>query len=765
MEAQWQIAPKIELEPDFLAAVAQYVQQWVPTSRGEFLAQLLWQRGICDRPHLETFLNPQTYIPASPFAFGVEMEQAMERLQAAREQGEKIAIWGDFDADGLTATSVLWEGLGQFFPPEQLTYTIPNRERESHGLNCAGLDRLAQAGFTLIITCDTGSTNLAEIDHGQARGLEFIITDHHTLPPHRPPVVAIVNPRYFPTDHPLYHLSGVAVAYKLIEALYLTLPDVATQPVTELLDLVAIGLIADLVALQGDCRYLAQMGLEQLKRQNDPRTATRPGVAQLLALCKRGGDRPTDISFGIGPRINAVSRIQGDARFCVELLTSRDRAHCQQLAEQTELANTRRKELQKNTLNAVEKAIATLDLSTTNVIVLADPQWSGGVLGLVAGQVAQAYGRPTILLNLGIDGYARGSARSTHGIDLYELVLSQQDLLHRFGGHPFAAGLSLKQENLPLFIEGINQALRRKLPDPSQLRPVINIDLCVTVADLGGALFTELKLLEPCGMGNPAPLFLLKNCQFRNVMNANIKDRKGNKIKYIKTDFNLYDASHPEGFPGVWWGHYCDEISPETVYDLVVELDYNTHEKRYEVRLMDLHLAGAQSPQPTATPILDWRQTQPADPPVAYALQACPVGWEEIEQGFQKAIAQAQPLALAYHAPDLPDPATYLQRLITLGQALAASGERVGRSHLQTQLQVDPQQLDLSLEALAAMGFDLAIGKEGVEIRGYGESRPDADFVVGQLWGAIAEAQFRHHYFTTVPLPTITQNLKPTAQN
>jgi len=764
MEAQWQIAPKIELEPDFLAAVARHVQTEVPTAQGEFVAQLLWQRGIRTIHHLETFLNPQAYTPASPFAFGVEMEQAMERLTMARDRHEKIAIWGDFDADGLTATSVLWEGLGQFFPPEQLTYTIPNRERESHGLNCPGLDRLAQAGFTLIITCDTGSTNLAEIDHGQAQGLDFIITDHHTLPPHRPPVTAIVNPRYFPTDHPLYHLSGVAVAYKLIEALYLTLPDVPNQPVTELLDLVAIGLIADLVALQGDCRYLAQMGLEQLKRQNDPRTATRPGVAQLLSLCKRGGDRPTDISFGIGPRINAVSRIQGDARFCVELLTSRDPAHCQQLAEQTELANTRRKELQKNTLKAVETEIANLDLSTTNVIVLADPQWSGGVLGLVAGQVAQNYGRPTILLNLGADGYARGSARSTHGIDLYELVLSQQDLLHRFGGHPFAAGLSLKQENLPLFIEGINQALRRKLPDPSQLRPVIQIDLSITVADLGGALFTELKFLEPCGMGNPAPLLLIKNCRFRDVRNANIKDSKGKEIKYIKTEFSLYDARQPQGFPGVWWGHYRDEISPDLAYDAVVELDSNPHEKRYEVRLIDLHLAGTQSPQPTATAILDWRQARPVDPPLAYALQDCPVGWEEVQQGFQRAIAQAQPLALAYHTPDLPDPAQYLEQLIQMAQTLQTRGERVGRSHLQAQLGVNAQQLDLSLEALAAMGFDLAIGKDGVEIRGYGESRPDADAVVGQLWGAIAEAQFRHHYFTTIPLPTITQKLKPTAQ-
>ncbi|MGL5194966.1 MAG: single-stranded-DNA-specific exonuclease RecJ, partial [Chroococcales cyanobacterium] len=305
----------------FLEQVRQHLDSQQSGLSGQYAAALLWQRGIQDREELARFLDPQDYQPASPFDFGEEMSAGVDRLQRARKQGEKVAIWGDFDADGITATSVLWDGLGQFFTPiTQLTYVIPNRLTQSHGLNRSGIDHLAASGTTLIVTCDTGSTNLDEIDYAHQLGIDIIVTDHHTLPPNRPGVAAIINPRSLPATHPLAHLSGVAVAYKLVEALYITLPEIPQDPLEELLDLVAIGLIADLVQLSGDCRYLAQMGLKRLHQesQKPPMQQRRPGVGRLLELCKRSGDRPTDISFGIGPRINAVSRIKGDASFCVE---------------------------------------------------------------------------------------------------------------------------------------------------------------------------------------------------------------------------------------------------------------------------------------------------------------------------------------------------------------------------------------------------------------------------------------------------------------
>ncbi|MBD2018976.1 DHH family phosphoesterase, partial [Leptolyngbya sp. FACHB-36] len=318
---QWRIPAIVEPPEWFVQAIAQHA----PDSLVAYAAQLLWQRGIQQVDQLAGFLNPSAYQPTSPFAFGQEMQWAIERLQQAYRDHSIVGIWGDFDADGVTATAVLWDGLGQFFTQQKtLLYYIPNRITESHGLSRSGIDTLHAKGCHLIVTCDTGSTNLEEIEYARSLGMDVIVTDHHTLPSDRPAVTAIINPRYLPAAHPLAHLSGVAVAYKLVEALYETLPDVPQTPLEQLLDLVAIGLIADLVELKGDCRYLAQRGIEQLQRQATSATATRPGILRLLELCKRSGDRPTDISFGIGPRLNAVSRIQGDAHFCVELLTSRD---------------------------------------------------------------------------------------------------------------------------------------------------------------------------------------------------------------------------------------------------------------------------------------------------------------------------------------------------------------------------------------------------------------------------------------------------------
>ncbi|BFM39282.1 single-stranded-DNA-specific exonuclease RecJ [Synechocystis sp. LKSZ1] len=609
--AHWQIQPPANLPAQFWQAVSRYCAQ----SNGYFAAQLLWQRGIRDEAQLQAFVDAQAYRPTSPFAFGQEMKWAVQRLHQARETGEKVVIWGDFDADGVTATSVLWEGLGQFFPQgEQLTYYIPHRLRESHGLNLPQLERLAGEGVRLIVTCDTGSTSLREIDQALAWGLDLIITDHHTLPEERPPVVAMINPRYFAENHPLYHLSGVAVAYKLVEALYESFPTIPQQPLSDLLDLVAIGLIADLVQLTGDCRYLAQKGIEQLQKQ--PQTQSRPGVAKLLEYCKGNGDRPTDISFGIGPRINAISRIHGDASFGVELLTSRQSERCAALAEATELANSRRKSLQKTISAEVEKQVQRLDLSTTGVIVLEDPQWPAGILGLVASKIAQDYGRPTILLCRQLEAtgtIVRGSARSIRNIDLYDLLQSQAELLLGFGGHPFAAGLSLPLENLSLFREAINQRFWQTYGDLVALGPQVEVDLTVTVADLGRELFQELKLLEPCGMGNPAPRLLIKGCRFERLW-SDQKDWAGRPVMYPKLTFYLKDNSSPEGFPGIWWGHTKEEIDPQQTYDVVVELDFNTYKdkNRYEVRLIDLQVS-----DPARTPSTDF-------PPVAVVESPLP---------------------------------------------------------------------------------------------------------------------------------------------
>ena len=763
---KWLLKPKEELPQWFVEAVGAYT----PNSKGEFASQLLWQREIKDLEKLAGYIDPDLYQPTSSEAFGAEMHRAMARLSEAFAEREKVIIWGDFDADGVTSTSVLWDGLGQFFPQDILLgYYIPNRLTESHGLNHSGIAQLAAIGAKLIVTCDTGSTNIEEIKYAAKLGIDVIVTDHHTLPSHRPPVTAIINPRYFDSAHPLYSLSGVAVAYKLVEALYQALPHIPQQPLENLLDLVAIGLVADLVELTGDTRYLAQLGIQQLRKQANPATANRPGVTKLLQLCQKTGDRPTDISFGLGPRINAVSRIHGDAGYVVELLTNQDVQRCNELALETELANTRRKALQKNTLTDVEKKIARLDLSTTNAIILEDPQWQAGVLGIVAGQIAQQYNRPTILLNRFTDEsgteYAKGSARSVNGIDLYQLVHSQSHLLHRFGGHPFAAGLSLLAENLALFKQGIEQQLKKQL-DSTSLEQTLEIDLVVTVADLGQHLFQELKLIEPCGMGNPQPKLLIKNCRFIDTWNQNIKDRKGQKVQYIKTTFKLIDDSCDRAFPGIWWGHYKDEIPENQDCNVTVELDYNTYSNRYEVRIIDLQLAEKSYLQTTNNQeslIIDRRnETETIKPESNFVLQnKCPTQWNEIQQKYHYALHRDRKLVLNYHFDSNSEAQTTWQQLVGIAKYLTRTQKIVSKKQITDKLEISDRALVSGLQALKAVGFDFQMSKEGYQFSQENSLTIDnAQQQINNFVAIVAEEKFQQQYFTQVPLPVINNHIQ-----
>ncbi len=686
---------------------------WLTEKVGQFAARLLCQRGIVEPEQVESFLSIAAYQPTSAFAFGVEMQQAIARIQKAYEQGETIAIWGDFDADGITATSVLWEGLGQFFAQgDRLVFYIPDRLKESHGISIRGLDELRsqEKSISLIITCDTGSTSLDALIHAQDLGIDVIVTDHHTLPDARPPVAAIINPRYLPNQHPLFNLSGVAVTYKLMEALYETMPEVPQQPLEDLLDLVAIGLVADLVKLTGDCRYLAQKGIEVLRQKK------RLGVRMLLEQCKRVGDRPIDISFGIAPRINAVSRIWGDVRKCVELLTTRDEKVCKALIEQTEMANTQRKALQKKVFKQVQSKIEQLDLSTTGLIVLADPQWSVGVLGLVAGQVVAEYARPTILCTVE-DGIAKGSARSLEGINLYDLLKGQEHLLLSFGGHPLAGGLSFELENLQLLTESIDQKFWSQY---GQLQSkAIKIDLEVNIADLTKELFNEFKQLEPFGMGNPYPKLLVRDCQFSEISNANIRNQKGQKVEYIKTEFTLSDRNGNQIY-GDWWGHYSYEL-PDTSCDVVIELVDNAFRRRYDARLLDFHaqsaplsaelpsLATAIKNPDLDLKIIDWRGLDPhdLDSHISSTIcDRCPQSWQDVNTIIDRAHQANQALALVYPNPEQINGAIAWQTLVGIVKYLGRTGQKILRSQLITKLGIEDQDvLQIGFEELQQYGY------------------------------------------------------------
>jgi single-stranded-DNA-specific exonuclease len=734
----------------------------------DYLGQLLWQRGWHQWDTVHQALHPAAYQPTSPFAFGEEMEWAIARLTQAYEHGENVAIWGDFDADGLTATAVLWEGLGQFFAPAvNLRYYVPNRFTESHGLSMRGLAALAEWGCTLVVTCDTGSTAHHELDYARSLGMEVIVTDHHTLPETRPSVVALINPRQLSSDHPFSSLSGVAVAYKLVEALYARLPGIPDQPLETLLDLVAIGLIADLVELKGDCRYLTQVGLKTLEEQAKLRV--RPGVTKLLEWCKRTGDRPSDVAFGIGPRINAVSRIHGDASFGVELLTSRDRERAEALAFEAELANTRRKDLQATVMRQAQAQLATVDLSTAQVIILSDPQWSPGVLGLVASQIAHEYGRPTILFQtetMAANGQplmARGSARSVHQIDLYELVQAQSHLLTSFGGHPLAAGMSLPVANLPLFVEGLNRAVRSQLPTADLTTPPpLDVDLTVAVADLGKDLFRALKWLEPYGMGNPIPRLLLQHVNIDNLWEEALQDRRGGKQRYHKLSFTMTDPETGAQFPGHWWGHRRQDL-PEGHYDVVIELDVNTYKKRYEARLVDLKPVAATplDRSPHRGWLIDRRDSLVNEVAPA-ALMTCPSHWSDFVASHQP----PEPLTLAYPPPEPITPAQVWQQLLGIAKYLARTGDNRPIQAVLDKLQVSDRTLQIGLKILGQLGFFVHQENGYVQIELPLARIPSAAYeqAAQTFLAAIQEEYFRRQYFYAVPIETIQQVLSTTVQ-
>ncbi len=505
------------------------------------------------------------------------------------------------------------------------------------------------------------------------------------------------------------------------------------------------------------------MGLKQLEAQ--AKADVRPGVTKLLEFCKRTGDRPSDVAFGIGPRINAVSRIHGDACFGVELLTSRDRQRAAELALAAELANTRRKDLQATVMRQAQAKLANLDLSTTHIIILSDPQWSPGVLGLVANQIAHEYGRPTILFQTettasnGQPLMARGSARSTQHIDLYKLVNDQAHLLSSFGGHPFAAGMSLPVEHLAVFAEGLNRAVRSQVPNADLTRcPPLDIDLEVTVADLGQMLFRTLKRLEPYGMGNPIPRLLLRNVRIEDLWEDALKDRRGGKQRYYKLSTKLTDPNTGDTFPAHWWGHRRQDL-PAAHYDLVVELDVNTYKKQYEARIVDVQPAIA-SPTMSASPTLthwlvDHRDHLPESiaPP---AVLNCPTDWADLVP-----YRQAPSLTLAYPPPAPIDPETVWQRLVGVAKYLARTGEARSLAMLQEKLTLSDRTLALSLQLLTQLGFTIKRLDDQIQMMAPTAPVSPNDYadVAYRFCTAIQEEQFRRQYFYEVSAVTMEQLL------
>ncbi|MEW5868887.1 MAG: single-stranded-DNA-specific exonuclease RecJ [Chloroflexota bacterium] len=460
------------------------------------VAQTLVRRGYGEIAAAQAFLDPEQYSPALPVELP-GMAQAVGRLEQAIYQGEGILVWGDFDVDGQTATTLLVATLNAL--GARWRYHIPVRAQESHGVGLAVLQRLLEAGgdppVGVVLTCDTGIAAHDAILYAQGRGVEVVVTDHHELPDSLPPAYAVVNPRMLPDGHPLGALPGVGVAYKLAEALYARAG--RSGEVEQHLDLVALGIVADVAQQTGETRYLLQRGLAQLRR------AERLGLQEIMRLAELNPAWLTEehIGFVLGPRLNALGRL-GDANPVVELLTTQDLGRARLLAEQLEGLNARRQLLTSQVYQGALAQIAQEPaLLEHAALVLAHPAWPAGVIGIVASRLVERFGRPVVLIAAPQGELGRASARSVEGVDITAAIASQAHLLEGYGGHRMAAGFAIQPEHIDEFRRGLGRAVERA-SRPSEAGLVIDGYLPLSALSL--ELVSDLERLAPFGAGNPA---------------------------------------------------------------------------------------------------------------------------------------------------------------------------------------------------------------------------------------------------------------------
>jgi len=512
------------------------------------VAETLARRGILTPGAARAFLDPAHYTPAPPEELP-DLIPAVERVEAAIHDGERVCVWGDFDVDGQTSTSLLVSTL-QALGADVMHY-IPVRARESHGIGRAPLERVLDAGAGLVLTCDTGVTEHAAVAYAASRGVDVVVTDHHDLPPALPPARAVVNPKRLPLDHPLRELPGVGVAHKLAEALLARAG--RADGADGLLDLVALGIVADVAAQVADVRYLLQRGLDALRHTE------RLGLRELMYVAgvQPAGVTEEQIGFVLAPRLNAMGRL-ADANVAVEFFTTTDLTRARTLAHELEGLNAQRRLL---TYQLLQGALAQIEqdpsLLEQAVLVLAHPTWPASIVGIVAGRLARRYQRPTILIAAPPGQPARGSARSMPGVDISAAIAAHGDMLHRFGGHPMAAGLSLDHEQIPAFRRAISRTAAR-MTAKAPVLPGVAVDAYLPLAELSLDLVAELGRLAPFGNGNPPLTLVARN--LRLAGDAKIgRHQEHRRVTVRDESGQTYEA--------FWW-HSADWTLPKGPFDL-----------------------------------------------------------------------------------------------------------------------------------------------------------------------------------------------------
>jgi len=533
------------------------------------LAGLLIQRGIKTESAAKRFFRPMLNELIDPFLMN-DMDIAVDRLNDAMGHKERIMVYGDYDVDGCTAVALVYKFLQQFY--SNIDYYIPNREGEGYGVSRQGIDFAAETGVKLIIVLDCGIKAIEEIAYAKQRGIDFIICDHHEPDDELPPAVAILNPKRRDSTYPFKQLCGCGVGFKLMQA-FAKNNGIPFSRLIPLLDFCAVSIAADLVPVEGENRILAFHGLKQLNQ------SPSIGLKAIIEICGLTSRELTmsDIVFKIGPRINASGRMQ-NGKEAVELLVERDLQKALTEATRINEYNEQRKDVDKQMTEEANEIVARLESQRhMQSIVLYDEGWKKGVVGIVASRLTELYFRPTVVLTV-IDGVASGSARSVAGFDVYDAVKSCRDLLENFGGHTYAVGLTLRQENIPEFRRRFQEYVNSHIL-PEQTQQTLDIDLELDFHDINKRLLNELKRLAPHGPGNAKPLFIT-----RNVYDYGTSKVVGRHQEHIKLE--LVDSKSAVVMNGIAFGQSAAAryIKSKRSFDIVYTIEENTY-KRGEVQL------------------------------------------------------------------------------------------------------------------------------------------------------------------------------------
>ncbi len=542
------------------------------------LASILVQRNIKTLEQANAFFSPQLNDLHDPFLMK-DMEVAVERIGAAIRNNENILIYGDYDVDGTTSVALIYTFLKSIY--NNLDFYIPDRYYEGYGISFKGIDYAKKQGTSLIIALDCGIKAIDKVAYARERGIDFIICDHHNPGDKIPEAIAVLDPKRSDCSYPFNELSGCGVGFKLIQAFSLK-NQISTEKVFTFLDLVAVSIASDIVSLTGENRVLAHYGLKQLNKN--------PSIG-LKAIINLSGiaDKEInieDVVFKIGPRINAAGRMES-GNSAVNLLISEDEGEARIIGERVDNYNAERRNIDSNltqeALLLIEQDAKQLDNKTT---VLFNPNWHKGVIGIVASRLIDTFYRPTVILTES-NGFATGSARSVSGYDLYQAIDACSGLLENFGGHKYAAGLTLKVENITKFQQKFEKFVSETIT-PEQLIPVVEIDTEINLHDITPVFYEMLNKFEPFGPDNMTPIFLTEN-----VVDNGTGKKVGNNGDHLK--LNLIQEEDPyKVYPAIAFqqGFRYNGISSGNAFDICFSLEENEFmgRKNLQLNIKDIKL-------------------------------------------------------------------------------------------------------------------------------------------------------------------------------